>query len=350
MLRIGIAGIGFMGMIHYLAYRKVRGAKVVALCSRDPKKLAGDWRCIQGNFGPAGTKMDLAGVRTYQRLDDMLADPGIDLVDICLPPGQHSDATVAALQAGKHVLCEKPIALQLTDAKRMVAAAAKARRQLLIAHVLPFNPEYAFAVDAVTSGKYGKLLGGHCKRVISDPSWLPNFYDPQVVGGPMIDLHIHDAHFIRLLAGMPSRVQTAGRMRGQVAEFFDSQFQFADPAVHVTATSGAVGQQGRSFTHAFEIYLERATLLYDFAVLGGEPTTNVPLTLLNDKGRALRPKIKPLDPIDTFARQLTDAVHSVSSGRPSAILDGHLACAALQICEAETASLASGKPVKIRSL
>ena len=55
MIRIGIIGIGFMGMIHYLAARQLTGGRVVALCSRDSRKLAGDWTSIQGNFGPRGT-------------------------------------------------------------------------------------------------------------------------------------------------------------------------------------------------------------------------------------------------------------------------------------------------------
>ena len=59
---IGIAGIGFMGMTHYLAYQKIRGAKVAALCEQDPKRLAGDWRTIKGNFGPQGQIMDLKGI------------------------------------------------------------------------------------------------------------------------------------------------------------------------------------------------------------------------------------------------------------------------------------------------
>src|SRR6266536_2764561 len=79
MVRIGIVGVGFMGMIHYLAARKVRGAKITAICSRDLKKLAGDWRGIRGNFGPAGEKMDLAGIKKYPTLDDLLGDPDIDL-------------------------------------------------------------------------------------------------------------------------------------------------------------------------------------------------------------------------------------------------------------------------------
>ena len=57
MVRVGIVGIGFMGMIHYLAYKNVPGAKVAAICTRDKKKLAGDWRGIKGNFGSPGTIM-----------------------------------------------------------------------------------------------------------------------------------------------------------------------------------------------------------------------------------------------------------------------------------------------------
>ena len=85
MVGIGIVGIGFMGMIHYLAARRVEGAEVVALCSRDPKKLAGDWTTIQGNFGPRGTQMDLSGIALYEDFAAMLADPAVDLVDLCVP-------------------------------------------------------------------------------------------------------------------------------------------------------------------------------------------------------------------------------------------------------------------------
>ena len=86
MVRIGIVGVGFMGMIHYLAARKLKGAPVTAICSRDPKKLAGDWRGIRGNFGPPGEHDGpVAASRRYDRLDDLLADPDIDLVDVCNP-------------------------------------------------------------------------------------------------------------------------------------------------------------------------------------------------------------------------------------------------------------------------
>ncbi len=106
MLKVGIAGVGFMGMIHFLAYRKVPGVKVVAISSRNAKRLAGDWRDIKGNFGPPGERMNLAGIAQYREYEELLADPKIDLVDICLPPALHADATIAAL-ARASMCCAK---------------------------------------------------------------------------------------------------------------------------------------------------------------------------------------------------------------------------------------------------
>jgi predicted dehydrogenase len=327
MIRVGIAGVGFMGMIHYLAYQKVRGAKVGALCEKDAKRLAGDWRSIKGNFGPQGTQ--------------------IDLVDVCLPPSLHADVAVAALRSGKHVFCEKPIALKVADANRMVDAAQKAGKMLMIGHVLPFNPEYMFAYRAIESGKYGRLLGGHFKRIISDPLWLPDFYNPDKVGGPMLDLHVHDAHFIRLVAGMPRAVQSVGRMRGDVVEHFNTQFLFDDPTLVITAHSGVINQQGRSFTHAFEIYLERATLLYDFASIGDKPVLTMPLTVLDDKGKVQQPTLGSGDPCAAFAAELTEVIRAIGKNAPSALLAGELARDALVICQKETESVRRGRAVKV---
>src|SRR5919112_179593 len=123
MVGIGIVGIGFMGMIHYLAARHLAGGRVVALCSRDPKKRAGDWTSIQGNFGPRGTHVDLSGQATYAELEGLLADPKVELVDLCVPNDEHAPLAIRALEAGKHVLVEKPMALTVADADAMLAAA-----------------------------------------------------------------------------------------------------------------------------------------------------------------------------------------------------------------------------------
>ncbi len=214
----------------------------------------------------------------------------------------------------------------------------------MIGHVLPFFPEYAYAYQAVTSGKYGRLLGGHFKRIISDPSWLKDFFDPHGAGGPVIDLHIHDAHFIRLLCGMPSSVFSTGRMRGEVVEFIDSQFLFPNSQLAVSARSGVINQQGRSFTHGFEIYLEKATLTYDFSVIEGQPVASMPLTVLTANGKSTQPKLKE---VDAFSAELSEAVKAVRSGEPSPLLAGDLARDALVLCQKQTQSVRSGKAVKV---
>ncbi len=96
MIRIGIAGIGFMGMVHYLTWRKLPGVEVAAIATPEAERRAGDWRGIQGNFGPPGEQMDLSGVATYATAEEMIADPSVDLVDITLPPALHADVAVAA--------------------------------------------------------------------------------------------------------------------------------------------------------------------------------------------------------------------------------------------------------------
>jgi predicted dehydrogenase len=347
MVNVGIAGIGFMGWIHWLAYRAVEGARVAAICTRDEKKLAGDWRGIQGNFGPPGEQVDLAGVRTYSRLDELLSDGQIDVIDVCLPPHLHADVALKALAAGKHVFCEKPMALMVDDCERMVATADKADKQVLIGHVLPFFPEYARARQLIESGQYGRALGGHFKRIISDPQWLKEFFDPARVGGPLVDLHVHDAHFIRLLFGMPTSVTSQGRLRGAVVEYCNTLFGFADPSLVVSATSGVINQQGRAFTHGFEIHLEKATLQYEFAVVDGKPEMLMRLTTYTADNQVIRPDLGDGDPIRAFEAEIREVVTAVKTNRPSTILSGNLARDAIVICHKQAESVKSARSVAV---
>jgi predicted dehydrogenase len=346
MTNVGIAGIGFMGWIHYLAYKNVKGVRVAAICTRSEKKLAGDWRGIKGNFGPPGERIDVSDLSTYRSIDELLADPKIDLLDNCLPPHLHADVSIRALQTGKHVFCEKPMALNTADCKRMVAAAAKSGRPLMIGHVLPFHREYAYARKVIDSGKYGKLIGGNFIRVISDPLWLPDFYDADRVGGPLIDLHVHDAHLIRMLFGMPTSLISHGRMRGDVVQYCQTAFRFDDPRYVVTATSGVINQQGRPFTHGFEIHLERATLQYEYAAFA-DAEELMPVKLLADNGKVIRPQLPPAGPTAAFEAEINDVLKSIRAGAPSSTLSGDLARDAIILCHKQTESVWQGRAVKV---
>ena len=346
MIKVGIAGIGFMGWIHWLAYQKVAGAQVAAICSRNEQKRAGDWRDIQGNFGPPGEQVDTSNLATYAALADLLADDSIDLVDLCLPPHLHCQAAIAALEAGKHVFVEKPMALTTAECDQMMAAAATTDLQVLVGHVLPFFPEYAHAREVISSGTYGRLLGGHFKRVVSDPSWLKGFFDPACIGGPLVDLHVHDAHLIRMLFGMPQKLVSLGRMRGEVVEFCTTLFRYEDPSLVVTASSGVINQQGRPFTHAMEIHLEKATLHYDHGSFSDGPET-MPLKVLTSDDQVLRPDLGDGDPVRTFAVQLEEVVRSIETGETSTILSGALARDAILLCHKQTDSIVTGRTVQV---
>jgi predicted dehydrogenase len=340
MVRIGIVGVGFMGMIHYLAARKLRGAKVVALCSRDPKKLAGDWRSIQGNFGPRGEMMDLAGVKKYDRLEALLADPDIDLVDVCNPTQQHPQTALQALRAGKHVLVEKAIALEPADADAMVGQARKSGRLLMVAHVLPFFPEFAYAAEAIRSGRHGRLLGAHFLRVISQPDWSAEIGDPAKTGGPAVDLHIHDTHFIGLVCGVPQRVFSTGVVANGAVQYLTTQYLYRDGNLSISCSSGAIAQKGRPFVHGYEIYLEKATLTYQSGTM--------PLTVLSADGRSERPTLAGSDEATAaFTTEIQAAVDGVASGREPDLLSGKLARDALVLCHKECESVRRGEPVDV---
>lgn len=340
MVRIGIVGVGFMGRIHYLAAQHLKGAKVTAVCSRDKAKLAGDWSATRGNFGPEPGRVDLTGVKKYESYDAMLADPEIDLIDVCNPTNLHPEFAVAALKAGKHVLVEKAIALQPAQADAMLAAAKAAGKLLMVAHVLPFFPEFRFAADAVRSGRYGKLLGAHFTRVIAKPDWSAEIADASKTGGPAVDLHIHDTHFIGLLAGVPKQVFSAGTVDGDAVTYLTTSYLYGPGGPSVTCSSGAVAASGRPFVHGFDIYLEKATLAYSSA--------GVPLTVLGADGSATKPELPGGgDPLAAFTEELQAAVEGAKLGKEPDLLSGQLARDALVLCHRECESVKSGRAVTV---
>jgi predicted dehydrogenase len=346
MIRVGIVGLGFMGWMHWLAYQKLRGVRVAAVCDRKAHRVQGDFRGVRGNFGPPGRKVKLRDAVGFSDWHDLIHDPSIDLVDITLPTPLHAEVAVAALAAGKHVLCEKPMALSLADCRRMLKASANASGQLLVAHVLPFFPEYAWARKTIRGGRYGRLLGGSFKRVICDPTWIENYWSADHIGGPMFDLHAHDAHFIRLVFGQPAGVTTMGRRRNGLPELWHTLFQF-NGSVTVEATCGVINQAGRSFDHSFEIHLERGTLAFEYAVFGGTGRHLCEPTLIGQKGNIARPKLSTGGPLDAFVAELREAAHSVRDNRPSEILAAEFAMDAIAICHAEVDSLARGTSIDI---
>jgi predicted dehydrogenase len=336
MVTIGIVGVGFMGVTHFKAIDKVKGGKVGAIVSRDAAKRGGDWRSIQGNFGDGGGVQDLSKVKGYSELDELLADPQIDLVDICLPTSMHVEMTLRALEAGKHVFLEKPITLNLKDADLLITAAKKHKRQFMVAHVLRYFPEFRLLKGLVASGEHGKVLAAHFKRIISLPSW----WDPKKLkrtGGPAIDLHIHDADFVQFLFGMPRSLVAQGYIgRGGTVEYINALYKYPGKMA-ISAEGGWLAQPGCPFEHGYDIYFEEATLKFN-------SSWGVPPQLLSKDGKVRKPRLPGKD---GFVGELQEVVNAIKSGKESVELGAQSARDSLKLCLKAVESAKKGTRVVI---
>ena len=175
----------------------------------------------------------------------------------------HAEMAIAALEAGKHVLVEKAIALDTEDADAMLKAAPQGRQAAdgrARAAVLPrvrLRRRRPFAAASTAS----------CSAAISSassrgPDWSADIGDAAKTGGPAVDLHIHDTHFIGLIAGVPAGASSSGVVAADGSvEYLTTQYLYGAGGPAVSCSSGAVAMKGRPFVHGFEIYLEKATLV-----------------------------------------------------------------------------------------
>ena len=358
MVRIGIVGLGFMGYTHVSAAAKLRGGKVTAVCSRDAKKRAGDLRGVHGNFGPPAGQLDFSKVRAHATVDELLADPEVDLVDVCLPTPLHEEVTVKAAAAGKHVLVEKPIAATPEAADRMVAACEGAGVMLMVGHVLPFFPEFRYLHESADKKKYGRLRAAHFARVICRTANAESPEGWAALGGWGADLHVHDTHFISLICGVPSGVFSRGLLRDGLIEHVQTEYLWPETdagaargergGAPVGAVCGGIAAKGHDFRHGFEAHFEKATLLFSAANLGGEFSVDRPLTVVSRDGKVREPSLKGGEEWFTpFATELQAAVRGVKDHAAPRVLDGALARDALKVVAAEAESVRTGQVVPV---
>ena len=203
-----------MGSVHARAL----GGRLAAVYSSDTRKLSGDLSAVRGNLEGAGGSLDFSGVKRYHDMASLLADPDIDAVDLCLPTDLHERVAIEALRAGKHVLVEKPIALDGAAARRMIAAAEECGRVLMCAQVLRFMQEYIALRCALP--RLGRLRHAAFHRRCRKPEWGGWLQDPKRSGGGVFDLLIHDVDMCLHLFGAPVAVSAIGNGDAIHAQLF----------------------------------------------------------------------------------------------------------------------------------
>lgn len=215
-IRIGLIGLGFMGSTHFRIHRENPAAEIVALADVEECKRKGDISSVIGNIGNADNSqpLDLTGVKVYDNAFDLIADPNVDMVDICVPTEYHARIVIAALENGKHVFSEKPLCRNRAESDEIIAAVKKAKTFFNAGLCVRAWPEYDYTARNIKAGTYGKVISATFRRLspsIAGNNWQDWFMDGNRSGGALLDMHMHDTDFIRYLLGRPEKVVSFGR-------------------------------------------------------------------------------------------------------------------------------------------
>ncbi|MFZ3004909.1 MAG: Gfo/Idh/MocA family oxidoreductase [Phenylobacterium sp.] len=221
-LRIGILGAAKIAPAAMVLPARATGvATVVAVAARDPAR--------------ARAFADLHGVpevcETYEAL---IARPDIDAVYNALTPSRHADLSIAALRAGKHVLCEKPLAMNAAQARAMVAAAQEAGKVLMEAFHYRYHPLFARLLEIIGSGELGEvreLSAVFQTRLVDDGAEIR--YERELGGGSLMDIGTYPLHWVRTAAWAEPTVARAGGVfgRGGVDHSTEAELLFPNGAV-----------------------------------------------------------------------------------------------------------------------
>lgn len=325
-LRVGVVGGGFIAGVHLAAWRQL-GAARLAVFDVHPER--------------ARARAAPVGAEPMEGLDELIA--AADVVDVCTPTDTHRSTVEAAAAAGRHVICEKPIARSLADAQALAAACDRAGVRLLVAHVVRYFPEYAAAQAAVAAGRIGRPAVLRLRRESSRPSkaaesWI---FDEARSGGLILDLMVHEFDFARWIAGdvesvMARHVRDAS---GRDVEFAVAILRHAGGALtHVTG----------SWSYPAPVFRTGFELAGDAGLIEYESVDQQPIVRYLDAREADEPVGLPSSPVaeDPFTAQLADFARALTTGAPArvAVEDG---IAALRVGLAAIESSRGGRPVAI---
>ncbi len=337
MLRVGIIGFGFMGRMHFNCYKKCDDIQIVALCDAEVERIKNP--NAGGNIPLDDQDFDLKGVELFTDFDEMLDKAELDALSITLPTFLHADFSCRALAKSVHVICEKPMALNLSACDQMIAAANDSGKVLQIAHCIRFWPEYIKAKELVDSGKYGKVAVASFRRLSAPPTWSQENWLASIErsGGMELDLHIHDADYVQCLLGRPKAVHAAGcEQPGGGLGHITTQY-FYDSGAAVMAEGGWLLAPTFGFEMSFLLVLEQATIVFDSS---REPAFRV----CPADGEAFTPEVAEGD---GYSRQIDHFLRAVRGEKVEEIISLESSRDSIRLVDAERRSAATGETVAL---
>lgn len=282
MIRVAMIGFGGIAKSHKRGYEVLakEGApiKLVAICDINPEQFTKAQAInIEGK-----AKYDLSAQTLYTDLDEMIAKEEFDMVDICLPSFLHKEYATKMLRAGKHVLCEKPMALSSADCAEMIETAKECGKKLMIGQCLRFEPLYLVLKNAIEEGTFGKVKAAYFDRLSALPRWgFDGWYrDTARSGGAILDLHIHDVDMVRFLFGEPNFASAISYDTETRWAVINSRFLYDDGKI-VVANASWDESNSTKFTMNYRVNFEKATVILQNGTImvypvDGEPYEAVP--------------------------------------------------------------------------
>ena len=331
-MKVGIVGAGFMGTTHAAGW------------AATPAEIVG---FIAETTQESGALAKRYHAKVYPSFDDML--PDVDVIDICSPTHLHHEMVLKAVSAGKHIVCEKPLARTTAQAQEMVIACEEAGVQLLVAHVVRFFPEYVLAHSAVVEGQVGKpaiirLHRGSYRPKKPAGNW---FLDEEKSGGILMDLMIHDYDYARWVAG---EVESVSARR--VTELHPNApvdyglVILSHRSGALSHIAGAWAYPPPTFRTHLEIAGDRGLIEFD-----SENTAPIQNLILKTSGPDAPDVALPSSPVSEspYTTQIKEFYSALADGKTPRLsaTDG---LAAVQIAEAALESAHTGQPVKLEPL
>ena len=195
MLKAVLIGIGGMGSVHFNAYKNIKDVELTAVCDVRMDMLK--------------EKTEGMDIKLYSDFNEMIKAENPDIVDICTPTYLHKKMSIASMENGANVLCEKPMALSAEDCREVIKTAEKTGKLFMAAHVVRFMNAYIYLKNIIKNGKYGKLLRLDMKRASEIPrwSWENWMLDRNKSGHVVVDMMIHDIDFVQDVFGLPQDIK-----------------------------------------------------------------------------------------------------------------------------------------------
>jgi predicted dehydrogenase len=341
--RIIIVGFGFMGRMHARVCQALvaRGLDVEIVGIVDP----------QAESDQAMTELGIRAPR-FKSLPEALGRTDASVIDICLPTDLHAVHIQMAARAGKHIFCEKPLALNAKEAEAAVAEAERANVFLQVGQCIRFWPEYEALRQFIQAGDAGKLRRLSLVRRASRPAYSRDnwLHEPSRSKGAALDLHIHDTDFVLHLLGTPRAVDSVGSRQDGAWTYLATHYSYDDVAV--TAEGGWDLPAGWGFQMAFQAVFERAVIDYDSGqsptlriVRGAEPAQ--PLAFAKPEVVASGDAGGNISDLGGYYNELAYFYEGLAAGRGPKIATGRQALESLRVVLAEIESAEKQSPVAL---